>query len=259
MKKFIENLKGIALDKNFGAKVPLQSPNAAILFLVVLMSILGSAYLIKGNIGIYDSVKEFRAYMTTDFPDFELKDGVFTCSADTVYKKVNDNGAIIIDTHGHSGLESLDGFDEGMVVTSSQLLMKQKSGEIKGYQFKDIKLNFDKEKVLNFTGTLLIPIMVIFFVLGLVFVFLSKIIGVLVLSVLALIINAIVKGANKFDTLFRISIYAIAYPTILDYLLDIAGVEIPGFKFVYYGIAVMFLTKLILATVKVNDETAVVE
>ena len=48
MKKFIENLKGIALDKNFGAKVPVQSPNAAILFLVVLMSILGSAYLIKG-------------------------------------------------------------------------------------------------------------------------------------------------------------------------------------------------------------------
>ena len=37
MKKFIENLKGIALDKNFGAKVPLQSPNAAILFLVVLI------------------------------------------------------------------------------------------------------------------------------------------------------------------------------------------------------------------------------
>jgi hypothetical protein len=259
MKKFIENLKGIALDKNFGAKVPVQSPNAAILFLVVLMSILGSAYLIKGNIGIYDSVKEFRAYMTTDFPDFELKDGVFTCSVDTVYKKVNDNGAIIIDTHGHSDLQSLNDYEEGMVVTSSQLLLKQKSGEIKGYEFKNIKLNFDKEKLLNFTGSLLIPIIVIFFLLGLVFVFLSKMIGVLVLSILALIINAIVKGTNKFDTLFRISIYAIAYPTILDYILDIAGVDIPGFKFIYYGVAVMFLTKLILSTVKGNDETAIVE
>lgn len=259
MKKFIENLKGIALDKYFGAKIAGQSPNAAIRFLIVLMLILGSAYLIKGNVSIYSSVKEFRGFMTSDFPDFELKNGVFTCNIDTIYKKESENGAIIIDTHGQSDLQSLNGYDEGMVVTNSQILLKQKSGEIKGYEFKNIKLDFDKQKLLNFTGNMLIPIILIFFVLGLAFVFLSKIIGVLVLSVLALIINAILKGKNKYDTLFRLSIYAIAYPTILDYLLDIAGVEVPGFKFVYYGIAVIFLIKMILSTVKGNDEIAVEE
>ena len=78
-------------------------------------------------------------------------------------------------------------------------------------------------------------------------------IGVLVLSIIALILAKILKTEADYQHLFKYSIFAIVLPTLIDYALDVVSIKIPYFWIIYYAVAIFYLVRYIRVVNMLSD------
>lgn len=246
MKTFFEKFKLIIVDRSFGASIKAESVGKSMLFLLVVMLFIGSIIMIKGEIELYKYSKEATEKLSTNFPEFELKDGKFICEGVMPYIYNTSDAVFIIDTSGNTNGAVLDGYKQGMIITETTLLYKKSASETRSYELNEFKnFNITKARLIELIKTWTVPGLVIIFIFSLLFIYVWKLIGVLTLSVIAIIINKILKMNLEYEDLFKISVYAIIYPSIINSGLGIVEVDIPYFWIVYYAIAGFFLVQLI--------------
>lgn len=256
MNSFLENATGSLLEKGFGARIKEQETGKAVKYLMVVMLILGSIIMIKGDIKFNDIIKNSLEAITNKCPDFELKDGKFVCRGEMPFVSVGkSNIAFIIDTSGKTRIDTLNNFKSGIFITENNLVYKKSSYETTSYKFSDFKtLNITKSWLINVIRNYTIPVLVFVFIIGFVFIIIGKMIGVLFLTLIALILARILKTEINYENIFKISIYAIIVPTILNNVLDWTTLKIPYFWVIYYAIAIFFLVRYIKGYNVIPDE-----
>ncbi len=83
-----------------------------------------------------------------------------------------------------------------------------------------------------------IPVIIVFYAL---FFFVGKIFWALVVSLFGLIVMSIMKMSLEFGDVFKLSIYSLTVPVILETVLEVAGISLPYFVVLYLGIALLYL------------------
>jgi hypothetical protein len=81
----------------------------------------------------------------------------------------------------------------------------------------------------------------IIFPFYLVYYFCAKLIGVLIVSLIALVINSSSKYGFSYASLFTASAFALTMPVLVDTVFSIAGIHIPMFFLIYFAIAAIYL------------------
>jgi len=258
MKAFFERFKLIIVDKSFGASIKAESVGKSMRFLLYVMLFIGSVIMIKSEIELYQFSKDATEKLSSKFPDFELKDGRFICEGAMPFIYNSKDAVFIIDTSGKINSDVLNGYKEGLIITETTILYKKSASETRSYDLKEFKnFNITKGRMIELIKFWTVPGLFIIFIVSLFFIYVWKLIGVLTLSVIALIINKILKTNMEYEDLFKISVYAIIFPTIINSGLGIVGVDIPYFWIVYYIIAGFFLVQLIKGANQISDDVII--
>jgi len=248
MVKYFEKVKLSLLEKDFGERIKAEDFGKSMWFLLILMLFIGSIIMIKAEIEIYKGMNEVVTKLEIDFPDFELKNGHFVCQGKMPFIRNGENKSVfIIDTSGkHSG-EILDVYKSGIFISESKIINKKNAVETTSYNLSDFKsFSITKDKIIEILSGWKIPGLVILFILSLFFIYVWKLIGVVTLSLIALIISKVLKTEIDYQNLFKIGIYAIFLPTIINSALGIAEVKIPYFWIVYYAIATFYVVRYVM-------------
>jgi Protein of unknown function (DUF1189) len=258
MKTFFEKFKLIVVDKSFGASIKVESIGKSMRFLLYVMLFIGSVMMIKAEMGMYQFSKVATEKLGTKFPNFELKDGRFICEGAMPFVYNAKDILFIIDTSGKTNSSLLNGFKEGIIITETNIFYKKSASETRSYELNEFsKFNITKGRLIELINDWTVPSLVILFIFCLFFIYVWKLIGVLTLSVIALIINKILKTNLEYQDLFKMSVYAIILPSIIDSGLGIVEVNIPYFWIVYYAIAGFFLVQMMQGTQQITEEETV--
>lgn len=258
MKSFFEKFKGIVVDKSFGASIKAESVGKSMRFLLYLMLFIGSVIMIIAEAKLYDFAKDATEKLSSEFPNFELKDGRFVCEGAMPFIYNSKGSIVIFDTSGKTNSAVLDGFTSGVIVTETTVLFKKSASETRSYELNEFnKFNITKGRLIELINFWTVPGLVMLFFVALLCIYAWKLIGVLTLSVIAMIINKIMKTNLEYQDLFKMSIYAIILPTIIDSGLGIVDVTIPYFWVAYYAIAIFFLVQMIKGATEITEEEIV--
>ena len=256
MESFIEKLKLSIYEKKFGAGIRQEKTAQSVKYLVIVMAVIGSIIMIKADFKMYYGLDKFTTTLKNDYPDFELKDGYLFCQGDMPFIIQEKDDIIIIDTTGKTDASVMNSYSNGALITQSTLVYKKSLVESRTYNLSDMKMfNFTKAGLIKFIHNCLIPGLIVVFLFGAFFIYLWKMIGVFFLSLIAFVVSKVVSVDMDYQNLFKISIYAIVVPTIIDSGLDLAGVNIPHFWIVYYAIAIYYLWRFIKLPKENEDET----
>lgn len=233
-------------DKYFGAKIKVEDFKKSMIYLLILMLFIGSVKMIESDIDNYHYASSLAKFFKIKSPDFEFKNGRFYYFGEMPFIFEEGQNIIIVDTSGKVTEESLNKYKSGMFISTTRLVYKKDNTETKGINLIDYKkINFTRNELIKFINYFTIPILLIITLIGLFFIYIFKLIGVFILTIIALIINKILKAGIDYQNLFKISIYAIALPTVIDSVLDIFKVEIPYFWIIYYCIATFYIFRYI--------------
>jgi hypothetical protein len=242
MKTFFMKFGWSISDRRFGVQVVGEETHETIKYLLILMLVFGSVVMTKATYGILYGMDQLSDNFNMDMPNFEIKDGKFSCDLDTPYVKIARDMIYIIDVTGKVKADTLDGYATGVFIDKTAWTYKRNATETTRREWTMFKnYNFTKSQLINFIANFKYPMLVLIFILGMAFIFVFKLIGVFIVSLIALLMNAIMKTDIEYADLFKLSVYAVALPTILDKGLDLFGVVIPYFFVLYYIIAAFFL------------------
>jgi len=246
MNQFFRKIKLSLLDNDFGACIKAEDFGKSLRYLLIIMLFIGSIIMINAGIEIYSFKKDFVQKLETKFPDFELKDGRFLCSGIMPFIYNSKDEVFIIDTSGKTYKEVLNGYKSGVYISETNIEYKKSTAETRSYNLSDAKnFNFTKSKLIKVINQFTIPGLIFIFLVSVFFIFVAKLVGVLLLTIIALIINKVLKSEIDYTNIFKISIYAIVLPSIIKFGLGLAKTDIPYFFVLYYGIATFYIWRYI--------------
>lgn len=188
------------------------------------------------------------------FPDIKITDGNVSIDKPEPYI-INDPSqdnkpAIIIDTTGK--YTSLEGTPAQVLITKTQLIAKNRNST-RVYDLTSIK-NFvlTKDIIRKFLKAFFgwFPVVAFPFIIG--FLFVYRILNVLIFSVCGLIMAALLKTKMSFEQLMRLSAMAITPAIIAGILLSFADFKIPFLLRVFVGLGYLFFA------IKINKQDLMV-
>lgn len=149
---------------------------------------------------------------------------------------------LIVDTSGKTNSSALDSYSDGIYIDSNVLVLKQNYQTIHTVKFSNYsKLTLTNETVQNMLSNLKISYPIIFLILGPIFSFLLNLIsGFLILGPLSLNISSLMGIKLKYSKACILSFYAMTLPLLLESLLDISGIDLPEFYFIFYIVALIY-------------------
>lgn len=223
-----------------------QKVGRAVLYLLLLSLILSAVTGIKVlydfNYGIDVMIRNFR----TEVPNFVLKNGELTVDAPMPYYVEKDEDFLfVIDTSGKLDESVLNDYPEGIFLSRYEAVLKQNAFEIRKIDFSSLAgATITKDEVINWLP-LLKWLSIFIIVFGFLFYFIGKLLSALLISLLGLIMSSAAKFRMEFGDLYKLSIYTLTLPMVIKALVGLAGINIPFFWLIYYGIAVFYLWKAI--------------
>ena len=235
--EFLKNKKG----KVFGFGALLM----AIYFAITM--------LIPSLVGIFSSSGAVQTFLA-DIPDFELRDGELWVD-DVV--EIDEGGTYIyIDTDPDYVFYDADEMEELLYDYTSALLMDSEKvilkndGEVQGFYFSDLDINFDKEGLLK-----LIPWLYVFYVIFMIFAYIWMtglfFFGVIFVALLGMAVSSALKYQLTFGQLYLLGIYSRTLPLIVKAIVSFLPFNIPFFWLINFGLSVIVLA---LAIQKMKDQ-----
>lgn len=224
-----------------------RSTGRAFLYLFlasIILAGLGSIrFLVEFNAEINEVVNTLKA----NLPYFELRNGELTVDAGMPYiVSESADHIFVIDTTGQLDQSILDDYDVGMLLTKHDLYQKQSVFETRHYSLNAFAgLTITRDDMIRWLPILrwLIVIIIMF---GFVFYFCGKLLSALIISLGGLIIENAVNRKIGFGSLFKLSLYALTLPMIIQVVLTLARVTVPMFFLLYYSIALFYLYKAVI-------------
>ena len=222
-----------------------ESAGRAVLYIFLITLILGS-------IGRIKTVYEFAKLRDTakdainkDVRDFKFENGRLAVDGDMpITIKEEDGTVIIIDTSGSTTESALDEYNKGMLITDTKFINKKNSSQKEQVEFSSYKdFSFDKSDVLKIIDkSKVLNVFIVIF--GVLWFFGKQFLFALFTALLALIVNAVVKARVNFGEVYKLTLYSLTVPIIVNTIYDVSGISGIGVWarwIIYWAIALTYL------------------
>ena len=213
---------------------------------IILYGLGGIRFMVEFNAGIDEIITTLKS----DLPYFELHNGELTVEAEMPYTVSEAADHIfIIDTSGQLDQSVLDGYDMGILLTKHDMYQKQSTFETRHYDLKAFTgLTVTRSDFIHWIPMLkwLIAFVALF---GFIFYFCGKLLSALIIGVGGLIIESATNRKIGFGNLYKLSLYALTLPMIIQMVLTLARVTVPLFFIIYYGVALFYLYKAVTTVI----------
>ena len=240
---FFNNVKDSVVDFDFYRSIKGNKFGRSFTYLLILFMLVYSMQVTKLYVGISSGINDLANGLSTEVPDFELKEGEFHFYGEMPYYIGGNeaNAPYVIDTTGQTDAGILQGKFSGILITRTQMIVKQATGAVQTLNFRDFgEVNLTKQDIVRGIPKIA-PIALAVMIFAFVFVFGWKLLNALILALLGLIADSIFKTRLKFSEVYNMSIYALTLPILIQLALFLAGVSIPGFFLIYWTISIVYI------------------
>lgn len=196
----------------------------------------------KGIEGMKEKVIE-------EIPDFKFFNGRLEVSGAMPVILYKDLASIVIvDTSGNTKEDVLNSYRSGIYISADKLDIKGEDGRVEHISFANFSgISFTKDHVISW-----LPYLDwIYFIVGAIYyiyTILSYLVNALWMSLLGLILGLILKVKTSFSSLYKIGVYALTLPMILNMVLSYMTISLYSLLFyliaaVYVGLALFEMSK----------------
>lgn len=247
MKDFLQQCLDSILRVEFYKEAITQPVSKALFYLFLLCLFLGTIIGLK----LYYDISKATSYLTESFitgsPNFTLENGkLFFAGAMPFRMETDKEFLLIVDTTGKTNEHTLDKYTRGIFISQDKLVTKKNEIETTSVDLSQLKgIIITKETVagwlplLKYIGLFCLAFSFIFYFLG-------KLCSALVLSVIGLLLGKLIKVNLPYESLLKVSLYALTLPLIFDALIFLTIGQLPFFWVLYYGIATGYIAKALL-------------
>ncbi|MBK1813431.1 DUF1189 domain-containing protein [Clostridium sp. YIM B02505] len=250
-KKFLKAIVDVKYYINFNR----ETLGRAFLYLLIMSILLGGINSIKTVYSVTKAISSAVSELNNNDIDFRLEDGVMNISSSPFTYKDNDTLIIVDTTKNASEFDKSiikDKSPNMMYVFKDKFIMNQQNGQNQDVKYSDFgAITVTKEGVINFIGTLkwLSILLVPLFMIGM---FIGHMFSALVVAVIGILINIVIKAKVEFGNLYKLAIYALTLPTVIDIVRGAFSLQVPHFYKIYILVALIYIG-IVLKTIK-NDE-----
>lgn len=201
-------------------------------------------------------ISDVQQALVHSTPNFQFRNGELSMdSSEPVYYKHNGD-ILIIDTVNKTKSSALDSYSNGIYISSTQLVYRQNYTTIYTIDFSDYSdftfTNKDAEQFL-LVLKIIFPIVLLIFNPMITFAFNLAAVFI-VLGPLSLFISSIMRVKLNYSRACTMSFYAMTFPLLLEALLQVAGIEIENFSFLFYSVTLIYCS-LALKEIKKTDKS----
>jgi len=209
------------------------------LYIFLLFTLIYIVFSVNVSSEINTGIDILKTAMEDNIPDFSLSGGRFYFDGPQPYRIQEQNYLFIIDTSGATLPEVLYETGNGILITETEIAVLS-AGSMEITPFSTIPFEITKDQIMNFLPNLMVFVY-IFLVIWYLISFAGKLIGILVLTLIAMIANAIFNQRLSFGNLWNIAIYASTLPMILKLVHTLLNTPLTGlFFFIYWGVAITY-------------------
>lgn len=220
-------------------KMPMGS---AFLYLLIFCAVFGAVSSVNLYGDLRTGLSELQKGFAEKVPEFSLTEKGIHVDAKMPFVTKTDDTIIVIDTSRPISRKVLEGYQKGVLVERDTITYKRDMIRTEEYNMEALKsfAPITKADVAGWISYLRygIPVIIVFYAL---FFFVGKIFWALVVSLFGLIVMSIMKMSLEFGDVFKLSIYSLTVPVILETVLEVAGISLPYFVVLYLGIALLYL------------------
>jgi hypothetical protein len=253
--KIVSSVQGI---KHYDAVLK-ESVGKSILYLLLIALVLGTVGTIRGAIDINNGISTFIKMYNQKCPNFELKNGELSVKGNMPLILSQDkNNYVVIDTTNSTNPDVLDSYSQGILILKDKMIQKKNNSQTTVTEFKSLNgITINKELVNEWLplANFIIPF---YFLKDIIWYFLGGLLSALILAFFALIINGGFKTNLTYGQLYRISIYGLTTPLIIDTLFKIFDINFFSFyRLVYHVIAFGYVCFALYRLKKSQNNTAI--
>ena len=207
-------------------------PAIGYLFLLILLPVIAFGVRDYSRVGSF--LRRSAADVRT-WPAFALRDGRFSCSGSMPFENTFAGIRIIIDTTGKTGPEALGSTEQGCLLTSDCLFVRN-AGSTMPLRWADLPLETDRDRFADLLPGLFWPLYVI--------VLIALLVGnILRFALMSLLVTFVGWGAvgvrsMAFGRALTVGIYASTWPLIVTLLRGLLLPELPLIDYFCYALAV---------------------
>lgn len=258
---FRQFIKAIT-DVKYYIKFNKESVGKAILYLFFMSLLLGSLESIRPVYDYTYQLNRASQELQKDNTDFYLKNGELYISKSPY--TFNDQGSFIfIDTtkkaseFDSASLKAYGINNSGslILVFKDKMIVNQQYGESQEIKYSDLgNIEFNKSDAISFIGALkwISIFIVLFLIIGM---FLGHMFSALIVGVFALLISGFMKAKLQFSNAYKLSIYALTLPTIVDLIRGSLALSVPHFYKIYILGATIYMV-FVIRIIKDYNETS---
>lgn len=234
-KRFINSVSGFNGYKHLLNETPAK----AVVFVLLLTLILGTAFMIQPayefNKGVSVIVRDFDDKV----PNFEFKNGELQIEGKMPVILKGEGTTVIIDTSDSPNESILDNYDNALLILKNKMIQKNYANT-QATSFSSLMgFSMDKNSV-----KMLIPllrwIIALIMIFGVPFFIIGKFLSALFISLIGLMVNSMTKARLQYRDIYRISLYSMTLPLVLCTLLDVMNVMPPIAFFTFYMISCVY-------------------
>ncbi|GFZ34315.1 hypothetical protein CSC2_48410 [Clostridium zeae] len=247
-KKFLKAIVDVKYYINFNR----ETLGRAFLYLLIMSILLGGINSIKTVYTATKAISSAVSELNNNNVDFRLENGVMNISSSPFTYKDKDT-LIVVDTTKNASEFNMatikDKSPNTMYVFKDKFIINQENGQNQDVKYSDLgALTVTKEGVINLIDKLkwLSFLLVPFFMIGM---FLGHMFSALVVAVIGILINIFIKAKVEFGNLYKLAIYALTLPTVVDIVRGAFSLQVPHFYKIYILGALIYLG-VVLKTIK---------
>ncbi|MFD3156957.1 DUF1189 domain-containing protein [Haloimpatiens sp. FM7330] len=258
---FFMQLKDSITNFKSYEKISNQKFRKSFLYVIILSLILSIFISVKAGIFINTSYKEIIKFYNSDFPEFQIQNGILDVDVDMPYFEYDkeEEYILFIDTRENADEGILDDYpnDNGVFIFRDKIINKKDNGHTTStFEFSELgDGTFEKkdiEKLIPTFQKIKVLIYALIFIGYFIFQILSMLFLALIYGVISLIVNKIMKTNLKFNQLYNMCLYALTLPTLIGTITLGFGVDIPYFKTMKSTIVIVYII-LIMKSIKENS------
>ncbi len=265
-KKVIKSIKDFDQYEDFAIEKPTQSLKYLVKLVAIFCAIICIVYTYK----IVTNMNHLYTGMKEKVPEFSYEDGELITQTEepTIIEEYGEMiGTVIIDTSAESKDifekydENIKKFGSAFIFTKNNLVIYNPriNGQLV-YQYADIAStyqlqNFSKQDVINYVENMNVisisfSVYCMIFVYTFILYFMSILMDVIILSLLAYIVSRFSRIRLKYAPSFSVAVHSITLPVILNLIYIIVnlltGFEVKYFALMYNTIAYIYVIVAIL-------------
>ncbi len=210
-------------------------------YLILLICLFWIPSIIKMQVGINSFLAKDLPVYAAKLPNIVIKDGTASFDTASPYTMKDENGTAVAIFDASGEITSLENTEAQVLVTDSKIIFKKDKVENREYSFSSIKdFTLTHEKIYSWAGwgNYLFILLYIFVIP---FAFIYRAFQALIYTLIGLIFQSILKTKYSFQTIYRLSIFALTPAYIIDKIFGYFDFDFTGWSFACLVLSLSYL------------------